>query len=1244
MKSVYKKGYGAKRGVFGLALIAFLGLGTTSERADTTRARTSRAAEAAVAGRPSRAVVGDRIAEAYGRLPLGFERNVGQTDLGVEFLARGKGYTLFLTRGGEAVLSLRAGRSENGSNTADHVELFPSDPTDHSGANGAALKVRLVGADPSSSGQGESELPGKVNYLVGTNRSAWRSGISTYARIHYPNIYPGIDVDFYGNQRELEYDFVVKPGADPATIELDFEGADRLHINDAGELVATIGARSLVQRKPVIYQNVAGVRNEVSGGYVLVSRTRVGFRVHAYDRERTLVIDPVLVYSTYLDGTLSVGSGAESGADITVDANGNVYVTGATTAVEFPTTAGALDNSWNGNNDVFITKLDASGTALVYSSYLGGSDSDSGAGIAVDAEGSAYVTGSTSSVNFPATLGTFDTSGNGNVDAFIMKLDATGGALIYSTYLGGSNRDVPARVAVGPDGSAYVTGTTSSADFPTTAGAFDATLNGSNDVFVTRLDPDAAALVFSTYLGGSSFETGSDIALDAAGTAYITGSTLSTDFPTTAGAFDTTTNGIYWDVFVSSLDPSGASLGYSSFLGGSYNDLGHAIAVDAARSAYVTGHTENYDFPTSEGAWDTSLNGFRDVFVTKLDPSGAGLIYSTYLGGGRDDQPRAIAVDAAGSAYITGYTTSSNFPTTIGTFDTDWNSSSGPISDVFVSKLEPTGAALAYSTYVGGSSGESGQGIALDATGSAYITGGTASTDFPTTPGAFDTTWNGTSDVFVTKLDPGGAALAYSTYLGGTFGAGGASTSGFGISVDTDGNTYVTGSTASINFPTTAGGLDTNLNGSTDVFVTKLNASGAELIYSTYLGGSGDDIGNAIAVDVAGSAYVTGYIFFFGASSSADFPATAGAFGPSWNGGYYDAFVAKLNPNGGALEYATYLGGSGLDVGQDIAVDAAGNAYVIGYTDAFADFPTTAGAFDTSQNGGLDAFVTKLNRSGAALEYSTYLGGAINDYGEGIAVDFAGNVYVTGFTSSADFPTTAGAFDTSWPAVSYDFDAFVTKLDRSGAGLVYSTYLGGSAADYGSAITVDIFGSAYVTGYTGSANFPTTAGAFDTSWNGLYDIFAVQIDRAGGALAYSTYLGGSGNDWGYGLGVDASGGVYLTGRTSSPEFPTTVGAFDTSWNGSYDAFVTSLAPGGAALGYSTYLGGGEADEGQRIAVDRRGGVYVVGTTSSPDFPTTAAAFDSTANGQSDAFVVKFSFLADADVNPGRWPAISPGVR
>ncbi|PYR77119.1 MAG: hypothetical protein DMF87_16810, partial [Acidobacteria bacterium] len=581
------------------------------------------------------------------------------------------------------------------------------------------------------------------------------------------------------------------------------------------------------------------------------------------------------------------------------------------------------------------------------------------------------------------------------------------------------------------------------------------------------------------------------------------------------------------------------------------------------------------------------------------------LRYSTYVGGDGDDAGTGIALDESGRAYLTGFTSSANFPTTPGAFDASVNGS----RDVFITKLDAAGAALVYSTYLGGGCDDNGQAVAVDAGGSAYVTGTTCSKDFPTTIGAFDTSVRG-QNAFVTKMNIAGTAPVYSTYLGGDFLSGLHGDTGGQIAVDADGSAYVTGTTISIDFPTTIGAFKTNRTAFLDAFVTKLDATGSALVYSTYLGGSDQDYGNGIAVDAVGSAYVTGN------TSSADFPTTLGAFAPY----FYrpGAFVTKLDPAGAALVYSTYLG-SDADA-EDIAVDGGGNAYVTGSAGDY--FPTTIGAFDPLSNGYRDAFVTKLDAAGAALVYSTYLGGSDFDSASGIAIDANGSAYVTGSTRSLDFPITVGAFDT---AASTSGDAFVTKLDPAGAVLLYSTFLGGRESEGGTSIAVDASGRAYVTGITHSDDFPTTAGAFDTTANGGDDVFLTKLDAAGAAVVYSTYLGGIRDDHALAIEIDASGSAYVTGRTFSWNFPTTAGAVDRIWSGGADVFVTKVDATGA-LTYSTFLGGSGDEWGTALALDASGNVYVTGTTSSFNFPTTEGAFDRTFSYPADAFVAKIAAI------------------
>ena len=429
------------------------------------------------------------------------------------------------------------------------------------------------------------------------------------------------------------------------------------------------------------------------------------------------------------------------------------------------------------------------------------------------------------------------------------------------------------------------------------------------------IDP---VLDYASYLGGNSIDQGYGIAVDGSGNAYVTGNAGSTDFPVTPGAYQTSRNGLR-DAFVAKLSADGASLVYSSYLGGNGADEGRGIAVDAAGNAYVTGDTSSTDFPVTPCAYQTSRGGLYDSFVAKLSADGASLIYCTYLGGSNQDFAYGIAVDGSGNAYVTGSTESTDFPIAPDAFQTSYG---GDTNDVFVTKLSADGASLVYSTYLGGSATDDVHGIAVDDAGNAYVTGSTESADFPVTPGAYKAS-SGVYDAFVTKLSADGARLVYSTYLGGSIHlAGGRADYGYGIAVDAAGNAYITGQAGSPDFPTTPGAYQTSSAGGSDAFVAKLSADGASLVYSSYLGGSGADYANGIAVDAAGNAYVTGI------AASTDFPVTPDAY-QTTRAGQIDVFVTKLSADGGSLLYSSYLGGSGADYPYGIAVDAAGNAYIV---------------------------------------------------------------------------------------------------------------------------------------------------------------------------------------------------------------------------------------------------------------------------------------------------------------------------
>lgn len=714
-----------------------------------------------------------RAWEAYGKLPLSFEVNQGQTDGRAKFLARGRGYSLFLTST-EAVLALRkpsAGRSSKSEMRSSKLV------THHSSLAAAVLRLKLVGANPAPQVAGREELPGKSHYFLGDDPKKWRTNIPTYAQVEYKDIYPGVDLVYYGQQGQLEYDFVLAPGADPAAITLAFDDltgptqASSVQIDARGDLVIETGSGEVRFHKPIVYQSTADSelrtpgdpkskienRKFIDGRYVLrVSKSKienpeyeVGFELASYDPRKPLVIDPTLTYSTYLGG-----SNEDIGYAIAVDSNGSALVTGTTASTNFPT-ASPFQAVGGGDSDAFVAELNAAGTALVYSTHLGGSGFDKGAGIAVDASGNAYVTGYTSSPNFPTTTGALQTTYGGNGDAFVTKLNPAGSALVYSTYLGGSDPDFGQEVALDASGSAFVTGSTQSANFPT-AGPLQSSNGGVSDAFVTKLNAAGSGLVYSTYLGGNAADYGQGIAVDSSGNAYVTGYTYSSNFPTVnplqaAGGGDS-------DAFVAKLSAAGSALVYSTYLGGSAFDKGLGIAVDSTGSAYVTGSTASTNFPTTAGAFQTTYGGNGDAFAAKVNAAGAALVYSTYLGGIDADQGSSVAVDSSGDLYLTGYTRANDFPTAnpLQAAFGGGTCALSPCADAFATKLNPAGSALAYSTFLGGTDDDYGQGIAVDSSGNAYLTGGAASPNFPTTAaGAFQGAYGGsgtTGDAFIAKI------------------------------------------------------------------------------------------------------------------------------------------------------------------------------------------------------------------------------------------------------------------------------------------------------------------------------------------------------------------------------------------------------------------------------------------------------------------------------------------------------------
>ncbi len=692
--------------------------------------------------------------------PLRFEENHGQISSSARFIARGPNYLLEI-QAAENRLTWTETKSERM----------------------ATVRTRLVGANRNARLEGRELLDEQTSYFLGASQREWHPAVLNYGRVQASEVYPGVDLVFYGASGKLEYDFVIQPGANPRSIQLDLDGVPEVSIAPDGDLVLRSAGGEVRWNKPFIYQTVGENRKVITGGFKRIGKHRIGFQIGHYDASRALIIDPVVMnYATYFGG-----SGNEAPRAIGTDAAGNVYIAGETSTLALQTTKGVVQPTYGGETmspnmgDAFIAKFTPAGS-LVYVTYLGGSGDDLAGSIAVDPAGNAYVTGYTNSTNFPTTAGVVQPSFaglGGNScnrlgDAFVAKLNPSGTQLIYSTYLGGSLDDAGAAIAIDAAGNAYIGGVTRSTDFPVTPGVVQAKYAGgggepprpdcleqpaidTGDGFVAKLNPTGSQLLFSTYLGGEYDDAALAIAIDASSNVYVAGATLSLDFPVTPGVFQNSFHGSdqqneyfhYGDAFIAKLNSTATTLLYSTYLGGVGDDIAYSVVVDGQANAYVAGSTSSPDFPVTSQAVQAAYGGYiglpflidqniGDAFVARLSPDGSSLLYSTYLGGANNDQAYAVAVDSAGLMYVTGSTDSQNFPVTANAFQYAWRGDGGqdpylPIGDGFFTVINPNSTTPVYSTYFGGTMDDVFAGMSFDPSGNIWLVGNTVSTNLPVT-------------------------------------------------------------------------------------------------------------------------------------------------------------------------------------------------------------------------------------------------------------------------------------------------------------------------------------------------------------------------------------------------------------------------------------------------------------------------------------------------------------------------------
>ena len=999
---------------------------------------------------------------ALGKLPLAFEAAESEAGFPGRFTARGPAYHLTLTPTATLVSVRKFPPSFPSSDPARRAAGLA--PVDY-----RTFQVEFVGANAAARIAGENELPGQVNYFLGNDPARWRTAVPTFARVRVADLYPGISLIHYGNQQRLEYDFVVSPGSDPSVITLRFSGVDEVKLGPQGDLILRLGQDEIRQPKPVIYQDVQGVRKAIAGGYRFADSQTVQFDIGAYDHNSPLVIDPVVSYSTYYGG-----GGLDAAWSVAVDTNGFVYVAGESMA-GMPTSNGTLTNQYGGagtgfHGDAFVAKFDNRASRVIYLTYLGGALDDVGLSLAVDAEGNAYVTGYTDSTDFPCQSAMFNhISGVPYpppvnvypVDAFVTKLGPRGTNLIYSTYLGGGWVDVGLGIAVDPAGCAYVAGYTQSTNFPTAnvSGGF-ANYGGNQDAFVAKFAPSGSSLVYSMYLGGTNADQANSIAADGVGLAYVTGYTYSTNFPVTANVAQPWLAGGQ-DAFVAVVGPTGDHLVTSTYLGGSGDNAGSHIALDGDLNIYLTGATKSDPgFPVTPGAlnrsglfwsgdgganWSLSSTGLQSVTVWSLavDPLTPARVYAGTARGvarsldGGASWNTALSVSVTNPAPAPAIAIGSVLSVVIDPLGLT-NIYAGTTQGVFKS----FDAGIRWSLSSTGLNVSSALKLAIDPVTPATIYAGGSAGVYASTNGA--TNWsavnNGLGNLSVRALaiNPVTPATLYAATAGGVyrspnqgaswtaFNTGLANLSAQALALDPT-------SPATI-YVGTAGGVFKSLNAATNwnainagLTVTNVTALAVDplspttiyagttngLFKSTDAGATWIPSTNGLAAppilavlpdpQSAGSLYV-------------------GTLGTNFFGGQ-DAFVTKLGANG----FSVVLGGSSDDRGWDVAVDSVGHAHIIGTTFS-TNFPTqnTSGFLSATNSGLGDAFVAELSSDGNALVNSAFFGGSAADSGYGIAVDAAGNVYLVGQTASADFPVRA-AFQGAYGGAQ---DAFLAKISN----------------------------------------------------------------------------------------------------------------------------------------------------------------------------------------------------------------------
>jgi len=652
---------------------------------------------------------------------LPFIKNQGQLDDTVKLYVNTFAGTVFVTSDGLTYSIIDQNEDESFNGISIRETLLNSNP------------LNIIGIDQSKS---------IVNYFIGKQEN-WQSNIPTYNGVSLGEVWPSIDVTLKAHGNNVEKIFRVAPGGTVHDITLSFDGIDNLSVSSGGDLLLDTELGMISMTAPVAYQYIDGMKNDVEV-YYTISGNEYGFVVGEYDKNYDLIIDPLLA-STFLGG-----SGTDNGGSTIIDSSGNVFMVGTTTSLDFPITVGSYDETHNGNQDVFVSKFNSDLTTLLTSTYLGGSENDSSFSIDLDSSDNVFVTGYTLSSDFPTTAGAYDESYNGGDDVFVSKFDNNLTTLFASTFVGGTNSERNSILTFDSFDNVFVTGFTQSTDFPTTAGAYDESYNGGDDVFVSKFDNNLTTLFASTYFGGIVNDEPGHVIVDSSDNIFIGGNTFSSDFPTTVGAFIESYTGFSNDSFISKFDNNLTTLLASTILsGGSSSDHVRDMAFDSFGNVFVTGPAGNPGFPTTSGAFSETNNGSLDFYISKLNSDLTTLIASTYVGGSNLDFSFSIDLDSSDNVFVTGYTRSSDFPTISGAYDETHN---GDL-DVAVSELNSDLTTLLASTFIGGTGQDFPDSLVIDSSGNIFVAGGTRSSDFPTIVGSHDTIFNGGLDTFIFKIN-----------------------------------------------------------------------------------------------------------------------------------------------------------------------------------------------------------------------------------------------------------------------------------------------------------------------------------------------------------------------------------------------------------------------------------------------------------------------------------------------------------